>query len=125
MFNFPFFRFPYSRYYYPYYNNYIQNSNSNTLKDALENIEEKKEDINQTQKENPDKKKSSKYNSWGPFSFINPFAENINEDEPVLEILGLKLYLDDLIIFGLLFLLYKEDVQDETLFLSLLLLLLT
>ena len=125
MINFPFFRFPYSKYYYPYYNNYIQHSKLNVSENISENFEEKKEIINSPKKEYSKEKRSSRNNSWGPISFINPFTENINEDEPVLEILGLKLYLDDLIILGLLFLLYKEDVQDETLFLALLLLLLT
>lgn len=125
MFNFPFFRLPYSNYYYPYYNNYIQNNKSHSSKKNLKNIEGKQEEDKKIPNENTYQKKGSKYNSFGPISFINPFIEDFHEDEPVLEILGLKLYLDDLIILGLLFLLYKEDVQDETLFLALLLLLIT
>ena len=68
--------------------------------------------------------RSFKYNSFGPIHFANPFVET-NLDEPILEILGIELYLDDLIILGLLFFLYKEEVHDEMLFLSLILLLLT
>lgn len=128
MFNFPFFRFPYYNY-YPYYSNYIKkniaNSNTNVCNnyDIYNNYKmEKKENKIQ---EKINKKISSKYNSFGPISFINPFVENFDENSPVLEILGLKLYLDDIIILSLLFLLYKEDVQDEILFLVLVLLLLT
>ena len=41
------------------------------------------------------------------------------------EILGLKLYLDDIIIISLLFFLYTENVQDQELFVCLILLLLS
>lgn len=121
MANFPIFRFPYHNYYYPYYHNYNKSNTSN--KDKHDNI------INPEPKENIEenrgaKNKSSKYNSFGPIRFANPFLEN-NSNEPILEILGIELYLDDIIILGLLFFLYKEDVQDEILFLSLILLLLT
>ena len=122
MFNFPFFRFPYSNYYYPYYNNYLKNNQKNFY---INKQETNNKNDRSTYSEKKKKKKSYKYNSFGPVSFINPFAEPFDENEPVLEILGLKLYLDDLIILGLLFLLYKEEVQDEMLFLALILLLLS
>ena len=48
-----------------------------------------------------------------------------SSDSPVFDILGIKLYNDDLLILGLLFFLYSEGVQDHELFLSLLLLLLS
>lgn len=70
------------------------------------------------------KKTSSKYHSLGPIHFNNPFLQE-NLEEPIIEILGIELYLDDIIILGLLFFLYKEEVQDEMLFLVLILLLLT
>lgn len=120
MFNFPFFRFPYSNYYYPYYNNYIHNNKDVT---NIEELNTTKKKINSESKEI--KKGSYKYNFFGPISFINPFNESFNKNEPVLEILGLKLYLDDLIILGLLFLLYTEDVHDDILFLTLILLLIS
>lgn len=119
MFNFPFFRFPYSNY-YPYYDNYIHNDKDICNIQEL-NVKEKK--VDSEWQEN--KKGSYKYKFLGPISFINPLDESFNKNEPVLEILGLKLYLDDLIILSLLFLLYMEDVHDETLFLALILLLLT
>ena len=117
MFNFPFFRYPYYNYYYPYYDKSIL---SNAEKSDI------KEDYNnKIKQELKEKKRASKYNSFGPVSFVNPFDENFNENEHVLEILGLKLYLDDIILLGLLFLFYNEDIHDEILFLVLILLLLT
>ena len=122
MFNFPFFRFPYSNYYYPYYNNYVK---GNPKSFDINKQEKNNKTDEPTYSEPKQDKRSSKYNSFGPVAFMNPFSESFNENEPVLEILGLKLYLDDLIILGLLFLLYKEEVQDEMLFLALILLLLS
>lgn len=127
MFNFPFMRFPYSNY-YAYYNNYIQNKNdipSNEEKNIQDKREKNNEDINNSNSKEEKENRSFKYNSFGPVSFINPFLDDFHKNEPILEILGLKLYLDDLIIIGILFLLYKEDVQDEMLFLTLILLLIT
>ena len=49
----------------------------------------------------------------------------LTTDLPVFEIFGIKLYNDDLIILGLLFFLYSENVHDDELFLVLLLLLIT
>lgn len=131
---FPFFQYPYNiNRYYPRHNFYTQrnnnlpntnvienNSNSNINKDNQYSKKETKttEERNYSQKE-----KSSRYSSFGPIHFQNPLS--IDSDQPVLEILGISLYLDDLIILGLLFFLYKEQVQDEMLFLILILLLLT
>ena len=68
------------------------------------------------------KNKSSKF-YLGPIVFdSSSFSDS---EKPVLEILGLKLYLDDILIISLLYFLYEEDVKDETLFISLLLLLLS
>lgn len=121
MANFPSFRLPYHNYYYPYYPNYKKTNASNVDKQDTSVDSE----IPESMKENRgQKKKSSKYNSFGPIKFSNSFFEN-DLNEPILEILGIQLYLDDIIILGLLFFLYKEDVHDEMLFLALVLLLLT
>ena len=45
--------------------------------------------------------------------------------EAFFEILGLKLYFDDILIICILFFLYTEKVQDEGLFICLIMLLLT
>lgn len=47
------------------------------------------------------------------------------EDDVFLELFGIKLYFDDVLILSLLFFLYKEDVKDEGLFLALVLLLIS
>lgn len=133
MISFPFFRFRYPSFYYPYYNNYIKHSQINSaFKEDLSNNHVKQiSDLNKYDKEQKEKqsnkkinKKNSKYSSFGPIHFNNDFLDG-NLEEPLIEILGISLYLDDLIILGLLFILYKEDVQDEILFISLILLLLS
>lgn len=45
--------------------------------------------------------------------------------EQSFNIFGLKLHFDDLLILGLLFLLYEEDVKDNYLYIVLLMLLLS
>lgn len=127
MANFPFYRHPYNRYYgfpsyQPLYNNMnIPNATDKSADtpindtEASNNLEEDKPLVN--------KKNSSRYNSFGPIHFQNPFS--MDAENPILEILGIKLYLDDIVILSLLFFLYKEGVKDEMLFLSLILLLLS
>ncbi len=68
-------------------------------------------------------KKSSRSYSFGPIYFKNPLFSDW--EEPIFEVFGVKLYLDDIIILGLLFFLYQEGVQDEMLYISLILLLLS
>ena len=100
-------------------NNYINtNTNSNyIIENTLDNSIDK--DDNLTHEENMQKNRSSGLN----FNFLN--LENIFKsgyNEPIFEFMGIKLYLDDLLILGLLFILYTEGVEDEMLFLSLILL---
>ena len=118
MVNFPFYRYP-----YPYY----YRNPSNTLHNISYTTEKKESDITtknaiKNEQLNSFNGKKSRYNSIGPISFQNPFS--VESDEPILEILGIKLYLDDIIILCLLFFLYNEGVKDDMLFLSLILLLL-
>jgi len=56
-------------------------------------------------------------------NFFNMFP-NLNYDT-YFEIFGLKLYFDDLLIICLLLFLYNEGVNDQLLFISLIMLLLT
>ena len=65
---------------------------------------------------------SPKYHSFGPIRFKTPIFNGV--DEPIFEILGMELYLDDILIVGLIIFLYKEGVQDEMLFIILIMLLL-
>ena len=121
--NIPFFRLPFSNFYSPYYSRYQRKFNYYNL-DKTNNIySEKKTKVYEKNSEY-NKKTSPKYNSFTPFDFINNIL-NGNVSSPIFKILGIELYLDDIIILGLLFILYKEGVKDEMLFLALILLLLT
>lgn len=129
--------FPFSPFNYRFYPNYINRNRINNKKGQgrkteevietkidLENSEIKKEaeNMDETNNRNYNKKRTSK-NNFANFNISAILNSDINT--PILEILGIKLYLDDLIIIGLLFFLYKEDVQDELLFFILILLLLS
>ena len=146
--NFPFFRGPFN---YPrnYSNNIPYNLNynpnfpygRNILDDSTKNNSEKSSNERNIssieEKDNPEKdsikkennndkrskEKSSKYTSFGPI-FINTDGF-FNKEEPLLNLSSLKIYLDDLIILSLLYILYKEDVKDDILFISLILLLIS
>ena len=125
----PFYPNYYSRHYPHYYinNGDIQNGSNNNLNDKNQNQEEIKESKDQNGEEKEDrysnKKRTSRNNSFANINLSALLESDLNT--PVVEILGIKLYLDDLIIIGLLFFLYKEDVQDEILFGILLMLLLS
>lgn len=55
-----------------------------------------------------------------------PPTKPTNSPDPVwLDLFGIKLYFDDVLILSLLFFLYKEEVKDEGLFLALVLLLIS
>lgn len=119
MFRFPF-GLPYHYPYYRYYNNFNHVYDENCLKD---NKSKSNFDTQTFEEPKEYKKISSKNNSILPFSIdINGFS---NYDQPIIELFGIKLYLDDIIILCLLFILYKEDVKDEMLFISLILLLMS
>lgn len=79
------------------------------------------EDASKKSSDPKKEKKSSSPFSFGPVSFKNPLFTDI--EEPIFEIFGIQLFLDDIIILGLLFFLYQEGVQDEMLFMTLILLL--
>lgn len=46
-------------------------------------------------------------------------------DAPIFEIFGIKLYFDDILLVSLIFFLYNEGVKDQSLFIALILLLLS
>ena len=52
-------------------------------------------------------------------------SENIESSESFFEILGLKLYFDDILIICILLFLYNEEVHNDELFICLILLLFT
>ena len=102
MFRFPFYGYPYS---YPYY---IYQMQPPPQVQAQENKSESKKDsvINSNEFNNTT---SSKFSS--------------NPEDAIFEIFGIKLYLDDLIILGILFFLYQQNVNDQMLYIILFLLL--
>ena len=96
---FPFFQYPYNmNQYYPRNNIYSKKN------DYIDNVDE-----NNTSKK--------------AIHFQNPFS--MDGDKPIIEILGISLYLDDIIILALLFFLYQEGVKDYMLYLALIMLLLS
>lgn len=128
MFSYPYFGMPsysrYSRYGYRYpCNPYAYHS---------------KDTITQTpsyhQKENVDHVKKQNHREQTENSTPNnakedtPKQENhsgIDFDSPLFQILGISLYFDDILILCLIFFLYQEGVKDQSLFISLILLLLS
>ncbi len=130
---FPFFQYPYhmNRYYlrnniYSQNNNYNKTNDfnkNNTLNDEIQIDKTENSNYDNNDKSSSRQNKSSRYSGFGPIHFQNPFS--MNSEEPIIEILGISLYLDDIIILGLLFFLYQEGVKDYMLFLALIMLLLS
>lgn len=110
IFHYPFF---YNHNYRPRYTNYTKRStigsytsySNNSTNNSQSGAEESKiiDSI-------PDNKKNN---------------SNSNTDDYFFELFGLKLYFDDILLISLIFFLYKEGVQDDELFISLILLLLS
>lgn len=55
----------------------------------------------------------------------NSTEDEKNKTREFFEILGIKLYFDDILLLCLIFFLYNEDVHDDMLFMALILLLLS
>lgn len=56
---------------------------------------------------------------------ISDENNNSSSEKPLFELFGIKLYFDDVLLICLIFFLYQEGVQDQYLFISLILLLLS
>lgn len=55
---------------------------------------------------------------------ISKFVSNIlNENVDYIDLFGYKIYIEDLLLISLIFCLYKEGVEDQLLFMCLILLL--
>lgn len=115
----------YYRYYRPYvpvnFNSSPEDKTPNDDSSTVNCEEETSHEKTPSRCSTEEKKSSSSY-SFGPIHFRNPFFDDI--ESPIFEILGIQLFLDDIIILGLLFFLYQEGVQDEMLYIALILLLL-
>lgn len=102
MFNFPFYPYYHSRY-YPINKNYIHSKN--TLH---------KQNVSTHHSCSQNKKLDEK-----------PIEKQGESESVVFNILGLKLYYDDILLICLIFFLYNEGIKDESLFIVLVLLLLS
>lgn len=111
----------YNRYYH-YYRPYSSIPFKHSIKedDVIQN-DNSNNDISENKNQ---ENNSSNYRSFGPVSFKSPLFNELSLEEPIFNVFGIWLYLDDIIILGLLFFLYQEGVQDEMLFIVLILLLL-
>lgn len=100
---FPFFRHPmyYNSYRNPYYNNFNRSKVQTQQNTSLQSDSSYNKETRQTQ--------------------CLPPAQ----DEQYFDIFGIRLHFDDVLILCLLFFLYEENVSDQLLFISLLLLLLS
>lgn len=88
-----------------FYNPQNYKTQNNTKEHLHYNIEKKQEPIETPPEQTS---KNSQYN-----------------DDVLFEILGLKIYFDDVLIICILLFLYQEGIQDEYLFIALILLLLS
>lgn len=112
---FPQYYFKYKNY-YPYYR-YYNSSYPRSVTDYTLNKDTSSPPKNSSTYK---KRKSAKY-SFANINLNSLFNDDL--ENPIIEIFGIKLYLDDLIILGILFFLYEENVHDDILFIILLLLL--
>lgn len=104
MFRLPFYGYPYNYNYYNYYNQY-----------AKPNIQPHPSKPEEIEPQEPKEEQKS--------SITNSKKISNTTEKAIFEIFGIKLYLDDLIILGVLYFLYQQEVHDEMLYLILFLLL--
>lgn len=100
----------------------ITSESNNTAKHSIAS-ESNNLEHNSLAKQEIKKRIPPRYNRVANFNFSNLFSSNL--EEPILEIFGIRLYFDDILILGLLLFLYEEGVKDEMLFICLILLLLS
>lgn len=116
-------KIPYYGFNYPYYNNYMyhqkksNNFYNNYSKSDHQNNKSSYNSEESFSEEKTEKSKKTNKSNNNFFSF--------DKDDYIFDLFGLKLYFDDILILSILFFLYKEEVKDYSLFISLLLLLLS
>lgn len=129
---FPFFRRPY--YYYDqsrYIKQYNARNRANLRAQENERRAEQEKRGRQNQSYNTELISKSKQNQKQTCNIGQSqdtsriSAQALIEDDFFLEIFGIKLYFDDILIIALIFFLYNEGVRDNFLFISLILLLLS
>lgn len=104
------YNYPYHRNYYNnnFYHN-LQNTNDNNLKNNYEDFSKKDNNNSENITENK----------------INKNNDRCVDNDSIINILGIKLSFDDLLILGLLYILYTEGNKDISLYIVLILLLLS
>ena len=95
------------------YINFNNSQNSYVSKKEENNDESKKRTVKEKYQEQKDRNNTKKMNN-----------DSYNEN-PIFQIFGINLYYDDILLICLIFFLYQEGVKDESLFISLILLLLS
>lgn len=105
----PFYRYPYYRNYHPYYNSYYNNLRPNVKN--FDDVKHEAKPIKEIKKETS--------------SFKETSSDKRINDEPLFEIMGIKLYFDDILILCLIFFLYQEGTDDSFLMIALVLLLMS
>lgn len=125
MYNYPFFSFPYSRRYYYSYSSRVPVSVSKKSNKNSSGIS--KEFYNTDLSANNNSSSSPTHQSHYGLSFLDNLfnQQDRSKDESYFDLFGLKLYNDDILLIGLIFFLYKENVKDQYLFIALILLLLS
>lgn len=139
MFHFPNFGMPYynrySRYGYrlpPYTYHGLTNknfeNNSKKTSNLNNNSYSSKNNIhhqNLNSHSNPNSNSHDKNNISSTSSSNDNASSSIEQDTPMFQLFGINLYFDDILLICLIFFLYQEGVKDESLFIALILLLLS
>ncbi len=107
-----FYRSPYG-YYFPNRYRYMPRPNNN-YKDYSGNDNIKTNSYN-----------DNKSNVSNAQNDSNKETRNDRSEAPIFEIFGIKLFFDDILLVSLIFFLYNEGVKDQSLFIALILLLLS
>lgn len=105
MFNYPYFNYPsrFPNYNYKYYNNYSKQNSANQNSSAKKHIDHINFPNNNNNKSQKESTNSSEY----------------------IDIFGIKLHFDDILLILLIYFLYTDGIKDMYLFFILVLLLLT
>ncbi len=99
----PFNFYPFPGFYRPQYSYYNYTPNKNPSSSS---------------KKYTEKNKSDGYKNYNP-------SDSTCHEKPIFEIFGIQLFFDDILLISLIFFLYNEGVKDQSLFIALILLLLS